>query len=261
MPVKFVKKALRSGKRFVKKRYGIGKKRTLNVSALANDVAKMAMMINAEKKAYNAPLELRNLGQCNANSTGALIYDITPTGIIQGVTVNTRNGNSIKLSSALYQFQLAQLPAATIANKVIIEFWLNKGTYQTEATAMNQLFLPAQWSSVIDANSARSQDYFGDFRLLRRVVKTIPCDNTASESTVRTFTIPFKFNKGQGHHIRFSNNTGNLTDVANGQIFMTMRAEQGNANSFTASTLDIPYTAVNTGLRVRAAYRIWFYDN
>ena len=260
MPVKFLKKALRSGKRLVKRRYGIGKKRTLNMGALAKDVARMVSVINAEKKSKELPLEFRYIAQAYVNVSGTQIWDVSPWSTTQGLTASNRTGDSIKLCSALFEFQVAQLSAANVENKFIIELWYNKGQYQTEATALTQLFSPSTFSQVIDFNSPRYQNYYGDYRCFRRKIITMKSDSTSGDTQTQTFNIPIKFNKGKGHHIRYVANTGVPASVQNGQMFMTVRCQNGNYG-LTASTLSIPIQAPNTGLQMNSAVKFWFYDN
>jgi hypothetical protein len=218
-------------------------------------------MVNAEKKAYQISYNNQNLGQVNANSTGALCYDITPY-ISQGVGADARTGASIKLCSALYQFQFSQLSALTIKQKFIIEFWINKGTQLDTATAQGYIHQNATFSGVIDVNSPRNQDRFSEFKLVRRISRNLQPEQLTGDATTATFDVPIKFNRGQGHHLRLvTNPTGVPQDCLNGQMFMTVRADVGNANALTVSTKPVPLTAINTGSVMRFAYKVWYYDN
>ena len=127
MPLKYVKRAVRRVKKAVKKRYGFNKKsKGIKYGTMARDVAKLAQMINAEKKTYQLSYNSQYTGQVLINATGALCYDITPL-LAQGTATDQRTGASVKLHSALYQFQINQMVGATLSNKLIIEFWINKG--------------------------------------------------------------------------------------------------------------------------------------
>lgn len=261
MPVKFAKKALRSGKRFVKKRYGIGKKRTLNASALARDVAKMAMMINAEKKIYSAVITTGPVGQVNGNSTGAIIYDITPY-IAKGSAVNQITGNGYKMHSALYSFQFNQQANLSIKQKVIIDFFINTGQPLDPAGALSSIFASSTFSGVVDANSSRTSERYPDYRLIRSVKRTLAPDPLSGDSTTATFTVPMKFNRGKGHHVKLTSNATptDWTSCNNGQLLMVIRADVGNA-SIVASTLSVPLQTAQTGSFTRFAYKVWYYDN
>jgi len=263
MPIKkFLKRTVSKAKKYVKKRYGLNKASSgIKYGQMANDVMMLKRMVNAEKKAYEIKSGLLLAGQVFGNNSATVCLDITPM-IAQGVTSSTRNGTSVKLHSALYQFQIQQQSAATLSNKVIIEFWINKATALDELTARDYLFAPSTFTSVIDANSPRNQDRFSEFRLVRRIIKTIPTDSLTGEATQQTFDVPVKFNRGQGHHIRLAQTLSGtpVNDILNGQMFMTMRPAIGNTSA-VASTKDIPITAPTTGLTVRFAYKTWYYDN
>lgn len=257
-----LKKLYRGAKKAVKRRYGLNKKaKAPKFGRMAQDVAKLAMMINAEKKVFNQIYTNQNLGQVNASGTGALCYDITPL-IPQGAGQDERNGASVKLHSALYQFQFTQLDSLTINQKIIIEFWKTSGTTLGTADLLSKTFDNATFSTVIDTNSPRQQANFSDFKLIRRVIKTLPSDQIAQSTTI-TFDVPIKFNRGKGHHIRLvkSLSSNPVADITNGQIYMTVRAGVGNANQVVASTLPVPVTATSTGSVMRFAYRTWYYDN
>lgn len=260
---KYAKKAYRSAKKAIKKRYGFNKKsKSVKFVKMAKDIMMLKEMVNAEKKSFSLKdATSLSCGQVYGNLTGTVCYDITPL-ILAGSAADQRTGNSVNLHSALYQFQLQQQSSATLANKVIIEFWVNKGTQLNTSDAREYLFAPATFSGVIDYNSPRNQDRFSDFQLIRRVIKTTPTDSLSGEQTVNTFDVPVKFNRGKGHHIRLAGSiAGNpLLDVLNGQMFMTMRSAIGN-NSLVASTLNVPITAASSGISVRFAYKCWYYDN
>ena len=264
--MKYLKKTRKSigralGRRYVKKNTGRARMSNIKYDQISRDVLMLKNMVNAEKKAYQIAYNNQNLGQVNANNTGALCYDITPY-ISQGVGADARTGASIKLTSALYQFQFTQLSALTIRQKFIIEFWINVGTQLTTADAQTYIHQNATFSTVIDTNSPRNQDRFSEFRLVRRITRSLSPEQLTGDATTTTFDVPVKFNKGKGHHVRLvTNPTGVYTDCLNGQMFMTVRADVGNANALTVSTKSVPLTAINTGSVMRFAYKVWYYDN
>jgi len=269
---KFAKKTLTAGKRFVKKRYNIGKgkKGGLNVPAIAKDVASLAMMINAEKKLFSITaanaLASTAVAQVNVNASGTRLFDITPL-IAEGTSATTRNGDSIKFVSAYFQFMVSQQTSTSVGNKVSIELWhYNGGAVISEADALTALYQPTVFSSVIDYQSSRNIDKLGDFRMIRKMIVNVPAEQTSGVNVVKYVNMPIKFNKGKGHHVRYSGSTitnNPLTDLANGrsQLFLVYRAESGNRNTGTASTLNVPIVATATGLIVQASYTMYYYDN
>lgn len=260
--MKFVKKVVRSGKKAVKSRYGIGKGRKLNVARIASDVAKLAMVINSEKKQYQLALQSQNVGGCNANLTGSICLDVTPM-MAQGADQYQRNGISIKLTSQFWQIQVSQMPSTVITNSIIYELWYNTGHVMDQSTALTSIYAPSIFSGVIDATSTRDADHMNDFRLLTRKRLVISADSVSGVGNVKTFTIPIKFNKGKGHHIRYTGTgyTNYLNDVQSGQILLVMRGDNGNSSTTTASTLPGYPTGANTGLHIRFANKTWYYDN
>jgi len=261
---KFVKRAVRGAKRVVKKRYNIGKKKRggVNTGAIAADVMKLMSMVNAEKKIYTLALQSNSVGQVRINATGAQCFDITPM-MGQGTDQFTRNGISVKLHSQLWQFQVIQQSAALSGNTIHIEMWYNSGPTRDQATLLTDMYEPSIFSGVIDMTSTRNPDHFKDYRLLRKVSRKLHDPAYAGDLVNSTFTIPIKFNRGKGHHIRYTGSgfTNYLNDVQAGQIFIIMRTNNGNSSPTTASTLPVVVTGINTGLTVKWANKTWFYDN
>lgn len=259
MPIKkFLKRAVPKAKKYVKKRYGLNKASSgIKYGQMARDMLMLKQMVNAEKQFFTNGNNI-NLGQVNVNAVGASCTDITPL-IPQG---DSRKGLSVKLHSSLYQFQFKQQANATLANKIIVEFWVNKGQPQTTATLLEQVFATSTFSGTIDSNSARNQDRFSDYQLIRRVIKRMPADPNTGDAPVLTFQVPIKYNRGKGHHIRLVSSISGtpVNDITNGQIFMTMRCEHGNYGS-TVSTKDISILTAETGMACRFAYKTWYYDN
>jgi hypothetical protein len=262
--VKFVKRAVKSAKRFVKKRYNIGKKKRggPNTGQIAADVMKLMTMVNAEKKIYNLPLQSNLVAQVAINLTGAQCFDVTPM-MAQGADQFQRNGISIKLHSQLWQIQIQQSSGALSGNTLHMELWYNSGPTRDQATLLTDMYDPSIFSGVIDMTSTRNPDHFKDYRLLRKFSKKLHDPAYAGDLVNATFTIPIKFNRGKGHHLRYTGAgyTNYLADVQSGQIFLIMRADNGNRSPSTASTLPVAVTAVSTGILVKWANKTWFYDN
>lgn len=261
----FLKKYGRKAKKYVKKRYNVGGKRKLknaNTGQIASDVMKLMAMVNAEKKIYTLALQSNNIAQANVNLTGTQCIDVTPM-MGEGVDQFTRNGISVKLHSQLWQFQIFQQAGALSANKFQVELWYNLGPTRDQASILTDLYEPSIFSGIIDMTSTRNPDHFKDYRLLRKVTRTLKDPAYSGDISNSTFTIPIKFNRGKGHHIRYTGTgfTNYLNDVQSGQIVIVLRAENGNRSTATASTLPIAVTALSTGMTVKWANKTWFYDN
>jgi len=265
--VGFLGKAARSAKRFVKRRYGIGKKRSLNVPQIARDVASLATMINAEKKilsigSANTLAVGQNIGQVNANVSGALCFDLTPM-MPQGSGVSDRTGNSIKLHSSYFQFQCQTQANTQQSIKVRIELWSNPGLVQDQAVVMSNLYVSNPFTGIIDFNSARNPDHFNDYRKLMTRTVYLPADNFAGQTMAKQLAVPFKWNRGKGHHVRYTGtgSTNYLNDVKAGQLFLLYFADCGNSNITTASTLPVGFAAAATAANIKMSYRHYYYDN
>lgn len=262
----FGKKLARSAKKY----FGIGKKRTLNVPALgsiARQVASMASMINAEKKilsigSANGLATGQSVGQVNYNSTGARCYDLTPL-MPQGSGVSDRTGNSIKLHSSYFQFQVQQQTSAVVTPlRIRIEMWANPAKVQDETTLLDDLYVANPFTGIIDYNSARNPDHFNDFRKILTKTCYLPVDSITGQLQTKQLAVPFKWNKGKGHHVRYtgSGSTNYLNDVQSGQVFLVYFCDVGNYSG-TASTLNVPMQTPATGATIKMSYRHYYYDN
>ena len=264
--VGFVKKVKRSASRFVKKRYGIGKKRSLNVGQMARDVASLATMINAEKKvlsigAANALAVGQLVGQVNINVSGALAFDLTPM-MPQGSGVSERTGNSIKLHSSYFQFEARASSINNAATILRIEMWSNPGIVQDQADLLSRLYVANPFTGIIDYNSARNPDHFNDYRCIMKRTCYLPADQISGTTTTKQFAVPFSWNRKKGHHIRYTGtgSTNYLTDVKAGQVFLVYFASNSNSGA-TNSSLAVPITAANTAPSIKMSYRHYYYDN
>lgn len=266
------KKAYKNTKKAVKRRYGLNKTSKIpKYGVMAGDAKKLAMMVsmlNAEKKFIEQkPVEF-SVGQVAQNASGARQWDVSPL-MSQGTDASTRNGNSIKLTASLFQFQIKQQSSAiTTPITLIVEMWRCMGTPIGAFTSsggvapMTDLFDPSVFSNVIDATSIREQNHYGNYKLLRRKVVKLQGDTlAASDIQTKTFIMPHKWNKGKGHHVRYQGTANSSADIASGAIYMTFRADIGNKDA-TASTLTtIPITAALSGITVNFGYTHWYYDN
>ena len=268
---KFVKRArkglVRRAGTAVKKRY-TSKSGGARYGRMVKDVARVVSMVNAEKKYISTPVASFSVGQVDTNASGARQFDITPL-MGQGTDVSTRNGNSIKICSSFFQFQVQQQSSTvTTPIRLRVELWLAKGVPLGAISSggttapMTDLYEPSLFSGVIDMTSTRNPDHFQDYRLIASRNCYLPGDQVAGgDVQAKTFTMPIKWNRGKGHHVRYNGTSGSSADIGNGQIFMIFRTDIGNKNATTASTKDVPLTATNTGVLIKMGYKHWFYDN
>lgn len=245
-------KAVKKGIKYAKQGY-----------ALATQVAKMAQMINAEKKRYTLTTTGSGISQCyGATSAGYLINDITPVPA-QGTTSVTRNGASIRLHSSLFKMQIFHQSATTAPMKIQMYIVKIKGPYQvastwiTNAFQLNPFVLNAGSPAIIDINSNFNPDYFSGFQIIQKKTLYIPVDSYSGVQTIKTYNIPLRY---KNHHVRFQADGSSTPSI--GQIFLVLLADSGNSSGVTASTLtNVPVTAVNTGCLVDYQIQHYFYDN
>lgn len=263
----FAKRILRKVGHVAKKRYFKGKGYSNpKLVQMAKDVSMLKGMINSEKKNYPIVVQSQAVGQVNINANGYYSADITPTPA-QGTTSVTRNGNSIKLHSSFIKFQFSQMANTSNPIKLRIYIVLVKGipsiiptTFPTTMLEANPFVTGA--GAIYDYNSSLNPDYFGTYKILRTKTLTLKADNAASFNSITNVSLPMKYFRGKGHHIRFASD-GSQT-IADGQLLMIVTADNGNVNAGTASTLSGQPTngqAVTTGAYMDMNLNHYFYDN
>lgn len=263
------KKLYKKTARFVKKRVYKpytqlkGGRGRANRMKLYNEVQQLKKAINAEKKRIDDTATSNTaIGQVIQNTAGYYVNDITPIPA-SGSGYSQRSGASIKLTASHFIFQLTSQSALVSPMKVIIELYLIKGTpYGSPVDFVNAAFEATPFvggASIIDYNSQYDPDKFGTWTKLKSKKIFFNPVNYSGQKMIRTVHFGIKYNKGQGHHIRFSDDT---TTIMNGQLLLLVRSDSGNAHSSSASTLTgIPVTAVNTGFTINWDINHYYYDN
>lgn len=256
-------KTYRQGRKYVKNRYGTagGANRLVgDVARIGSTVARLASMVNAEKKRIEGNINYTTIGQCNGNAdTGYLLSDITPTPAV-GTNVNQRSGASIKLASMWIRMQISHMSASVSPVQLRIIIFKVVGDAQTaNATLANKLLVADTISTYTDYNSYRNPDYFKNFQiLLDKKVKMMP-DQFSGEMIVKDLNYVLNF-KGMDGHIRFDQNTNTYT---NGQICLMILSNNGNKSTTTAQTTsgNVVNSGINTGQAVAVSIKSYYYDN
>lgn len=257
---KVAKRVAKKAGRAMKRRYVTKTGKGLRMGQIVKDVAYLKSVLNPEKKLYSITNTDGAVGQCVGNNNGYWVQDITPLPS-QGTTSSTRNGNSIKLHSSYLKFQLQ---AQSSSNGTPIKFRVMVikviGEPQVISSAPGEMFKNNSFvtgGSIIDYNSDRREDTFKRFVILRsRNVYLRPNYHT-SQLSIATFGMGLKY---KSHHIKFTTD-GNQT-IADGQIFLLILADNGNASLSTTSTLaGTASTAVATGANLQFDINHYFYDN
>lgn len=234
------------------------------VGQILRDVSMLKTMVNAEKKRYDIAIGGTPIGQLNgAVNSGMYVTDITPIPA-QGTSSVTRNGNSIRVHSGYFRFQMWHQSAtvAPVRGEILFvrvngQSTASPNTFATQMFNLNPFVLNAGSPAIVDLNSDFNPDYFRTFKVLKRKRFYVPMDTYSGVTVIKTFAVPFKFRK---HHVRFS--ADGSTGIATGQILMIIRCDNGNISTTTASTLNnVPVAAANTGLFFSSNLYYYFYDN
>lgn len=245
---------------FAKKRYYNKRRKTINLGKMLRDVQTVKSIVNSEKKQISGFAGSSSLGQVNGNAEGAYTLDITP-GIPQGTTDSTRTGDSVKLTTAMFKFQVSQQSANTGPVRVKLRIYKVLGTPQATSLFLNQISLPNVFvtgANIRDYNSQPDQDYRQQYVKIAERRFTIRGDNFSGQNTIKNIDLPIKFGK-YGHHIKYAENTN---VIASGQLMMIVQCDTGNLSAGTPSTLGgVLNTAVNTGLFINRSMTFYYYDN
>lgn len=260
--MRYAKKFKKTFKKKVRKPYFTRKNQRgyNNRMRLYKEVKALKSIVNAEKKNFNLVVGSTSLGQVNGNLDGAYTADITPAPP-QGAGDSQRNGDSIKLSTAIFNFQISQLSNTSQPIRYIIQVVQVLGTPQATSTFLNQFLLPNPFvvgQNVRDYNSIQDQDYRAQYRIIAQRKGIIKADTATGITQNKSIKLPLKFGN-YGTHIKYAENTNT---VASGQIMLLIRCDNGNFNASTTSTLGNVITSqVSTGLNMNRSFTYYYYDN
>jgi len=258
---KYAKKMGRKVVKAAKKRYV--KNGSANIANITKDVMYLKSVLNPEKKIFQYTATDQVVGQCSANVSAFYVKDITPLPS-QGTTSVTRNGNSLRLSSSYFKFQLQQ-QSANIHSDIRFRFIVVKvlGTPFTGGLGSN--LVPNMFNansfitggSIIDYNSDRNTQSFKNYVILREKRITLPANQQSSQHMLRTFSFGMRY---KSHHVKFTTDGSNA--ISDGQLVLIVLADNGNCSTSSASTLaGTQATAVNTGALLQEDITHYFYDN
>ena len=182
-------------KRYTKKTGG------LKFGRIAKDVMMLKKLVNVEKKRYDYTISSLTLGQVNNNTSGTNALDITPI-LSSGSGYSQRNGASVKIVSMFCKFQFWQQVNNNHPMKGRIELWKAKGVPQTAPTLLQDLYNVNPVSTIIDYNSMRNPDYYGDATKICTKYFSLT-SFFSTQVSIREVCIPLKLQ----HHIRYSMDT------------------------------------------------------
>lgn len=227
----------------VKKRY-VGKRGGIKTDQIMKDVAMLKRALNVEKKRVDvADGTGIPLGLQATLAEGAFKVDMSPA-IPQGVTANTRNGNSIKFVSACLDFQVTQQVNTVNAFRYKWYFICRPDSSQvlTAPNAHLQMFEPNLFTGFRDYHANRDPEYFHQFRIVKSGSGYIGQDQLTAGVGIKQHKIPLKLN----HHQKY-NTDASLTTTKN-QFFLIIVADSGDTNT-------------STGAIVKYNLRYYYVDN
>lgn len=228
----------------------------LSSSRLIKDVQMLKSMLNAEKKQISLNATTATISQVfGVNGQGYYLHDITPI-ISQSLTGTGRSGNSVKIHSLCLKGQLIQQASAVQAQKIKIEFFLNKGTTLSTTNLVSVIYDNNALNGLVDINATRALDTYKNWVCMCRRVYTINQDNQANVTGFKDITIPLKF---KNYHVKYDDT--NTNSVTNGQMIMLITADSGNASTVASTLTNIPVVAASTGSTINYFINYWFYDN
>lgn len=243
----------RGAKKFAKKVYkkvvepytdtrkGRGYKNRMN---LYKEVQAIKKMVNAEKKnADTISTTTVNFAEKNGAASGGNCFDIMPT-ISQGNTEDQRNGDSLKVCSAVFQFEVSTNSFNTTqATRYKIYIIRQPTNPVSTATAYINLLEPNAFSSVIDYNSNRDYEHYKDFIVMKTINGYLKQNTNDSANQVQKnqHKVAMKCN----YHVRYEKGT---TTILNNPIYAVVVADSGDV-------------ATTNFIRLQYSTKIYFYDN
>lgn len=265
----YVKKVAKNVKRAAKRRYFKGGKyRKPNIVTMAKDISLLRGMLNSEKKQYTvgSTSSWYKVGQVDGNASGHFIVGFTPNQIPQGTASDERVGRQVKLTSFHIDLQLYAQSAAISGNKFIFEIWDVMGQAPDTLTDFmgdvftNNPFVTGQSSSIYD-NTANRQVYnFKNYKCSYRKVLYLQADDISTQTAVKNYQLGKKYGKN-GHMVTWVGD-GSSAQVSQGYQVMTIRADSGNTNTTTNSTVSgIPISGMNTGSWLKYQISHYYIDN
>lgn len=238
-------------------------------ATLARDVALLKTMVNVEKKRCEATvLTSQALGQCYGNSdTGwqcVELFNTTHINITQGVTAETRNGASVKLTGMNIRLQFYHQSATT--SPTVVKMYVVReigqplsslsGDVVAGSTGFEQFLIADQLTGYTDFNSLRNPDYMRQFKIVCTRNIKVQCDQLTGQQIVKNLQLNLKLNS----HLRYA---GDTTLVVEGQYFIALLPDNGNCSTTQAQTTssNISNSAVSTGLICNLDVKAWYVDN
>lgn len=262
MPYIPYKRRAARGKKVYRKRYV---KKATTVKKLATKVNKLTNRIkrDVEVKEYiPSSIYSGSVGQVDVNNTGMTVFQLNAMSIGAAADINSRVGNRCKIIGMSLRMQFIQQTSASYANTYIVDVWRSTDFQYSDAALRDVLYETDSISAVVDANSTRNNEVIksknnptGMFTLLKSTSVYVKEDPFSASGMYKDKKLFIKLNDDLVYASAAS------AVPTNYRYFVCIRAQNGNRNSTTASTLStIPVLPALTGGVVRFAMTNWFTD-
>jgi hypothetical protein len=232
----FKKYAKKVGKRIVravKKRYV--RKGGPNMKNIISDVKMLKSLVNVEKKRVDNFISLPVSFGASAGAgtlSGHFIAIVTPS-IVQGITGNQRNGNSIKLTSACMDIFFGQ--SVNTVNQIKIRWTLickvDNGVATSGAVAVTQFYEPNPFNGFLDFHAPRDPEFFTAYRVIKTGTTTLKQDSLTSGVSYAQIKVPLKLNQ----HLKYNTNASIVT--TKNEFYLIATADTGDSSSLTGANI------------------------
>lgn len=237
---------------------------------VAMDVAKLAAVVanikskqNNEKNYVDTDVLTGAFGQVSANADMAFGISLIPS-ISQGDGQGNRHGNSLKLTGMSIPLQFSGMSACEGPRKIRVSLLkvMSADNGVTSSEAISHYWDVNPLTGLRDYNCPRNYRNGGHDGITCVRSQTYylkpPSSITGTVDKEKSI-ITAKFNVKLDQVLRYHTNAD--TAPLGIAYFLCFQADSGNANTGTASTLDVPVKEINTGIEVRIANRFWYVDN
>lgn len=247
----------------------------MSIAKLNKEVGKLKRVINSEKKHIEFTLggNLEEGGPVTVAqtfgiaNTGWNLLDVTPSNIPQGVKVNERTGDSVKLASLRMRWNFVQMKQLQTRMRIKLVLLKVKGSpldvsggtgSSTTQSVMARIFEPNPITGYTDYLSDRNPDFFNEFKVITTKKVTIPIDAFSSQNAPNQADLVCTLRLN--HHIRWDQYS---EDLANGQYLLAMLADTGNSSQLTAgpSVPGISNPQISSGANGVGYFQYYYYDN
>lgn len=245
-------------KRFVKKRVNS------KIKVLTKKISKLALTLKPEVKrffisAQGFPLTCSQVW--STNSSGHVMFETTPI-IAVGTGYQNRIGTHVKIMKSVYNFQFYQQTSTITDVRVRLLFFETSGSPETlnvnvQPTAIlnpNQWLAAYNGFNIYDFYSALNPDAKATYKFIKEKRIIVKKDNMVNQVIHTNLTVTFS----KPRIMQYSHNT---TIVRNGQQFVIVLCDSGNAHPAVASTLlGLVTGATNTGLNFNYSVDYFYTD-